>query len=422
MDDRPVLPALTPMTVDIEAVYQPIVALAGRAVVGYESLIRTATGAPFSTPPELLRAAEAQNVTVAFDWRCRLTALQGALGAGFPDGLALFVNTEPAALETPPPASALPVLADAARLAVTVEITERHLMRDPAALLRAVDHARYAGWRIAIDDVGADSSSLALLPLLRPDVIKLDMALVQGRSTYETAAIVAAVAAESERTGALVLAEGIETEEHASTASGMGATLGQGFLFGRPAPLPSFRDAVSSRSAVVADPAVTVRAPVAVSPYGVIHPLGPPRRADRALVDAMEENLLRSATASGPSTVVLMTTPSETTRAPVLEALLDQLAACTALTTVFVSGPLPEHRRYRAMSIDDREPMALERSTVVVSPLLTAALIALHRGRSADGTELYDYRLVSDRKVVLDAATVLLRRVPAAASSTHFSR
>ena len=55
-----------------------------------------------------------------------------------------------------------------------------------------------------------------------------------------------AVAAEAERSGALLLAEGIETEEHLARARAVGATLGQGWLFGRPGPLPPAcaRDAV----------------------------------------------------------------------------------------------------------------------------------------------------------------------------------
>ncbi len=40
--------------------------------------------------------------------------------------------------------------------------------------------------------------------------------------------------AQAERTGALILAEGIETEEHHRFAVELGATLGQGWLFGRP--------------------------------------------------------------------------------------------------------------------------------------------------------------------------------------------
>ncbi len=74
------------------------------------------------------------------------------------------------------------------------------------------------------------------MPLLRPDVIKLDLRLVQRQPDAEIAEIVNAVNTQAERTGAIVLAEGIETDEHLATARALGATLGQGWLFGRPGP------------------------------------------------------------------------------------------------------------------------------------------------------------------------------------------
>ena len=46
-----------------------------------------------------------------------------------------------------------------------------------------------------------------------------------------------AVRAEAERSGAVILAEGIETEAHLRRAEAIGARLGQGWLFGRPGPL-----------------------------------------------------------------------------------------------------------------------------------------------------------------------------------------
>jgi EAL domain-containing protein (putative c-di-GMP-specific phosphodiesterase class I) len=74
----------------------------------------------------------------------------------------------------------------------------------------------------------ADPASLALLPLLAPDLIKLDMALIRERPGQHAARVMSAVAAHAERTGAVVLAEGVETEQHRVTARALGATYGQG--------------------------------------------------------------------------------------------------------------------------------------------------------------------------------------------------
>ena len=91
---------------------------------------------------------------------------------------------------------------------------------------------------MALDDVGAEPASLAVMPFVRPDVIKLDLRLVQGRTTAEVARIVNAVRAQAELTGARILAEGIETRRHAEIARTLGATIAQGYLYGRPGVLP----------------------------------------------------------------------------------------------------------------------------------------------------------------------------------------
>ena len=77
------------------------------------------------------------------------------------------------------------------------------------------------------------------MPFVSPEVIKLDLRLVQENPSPAIAAIVHAVNAEAERSGALLLAEGIETLEQLEVARALGARYGQGWLFGRPGPLPS---------------------------------------------------------------------------------------------------------------------------------------------------------------------------------------
>ncbi len=90
------------------------------------------------------------------------------------------------------------------------------------------DWARAAGCGVALDDVGADPASLALMPFLRPNVVRLDLHLVQQRPDLAVAEIMTAVTAYAEQSSAHVLAEGIETAEHEQMARSLGATLGQG--------------------------------------------------------------------------------------------------------------------------------------------------------------------------------------------------
>ncbi len=96
--------------------------------------------------------------------------------------LTVFVNVEPGVLDAAPLDDLLAIAESApGELRVAMEITERALSVRPAYLLRTVERVRHLGWGVALDDVGADALSLAVMPLLRPEVVKLDLRLVQDR-------------------------------------------------------------------------------------------------------------------------------------------------------------------------------------------------------------------------------------------------
>ena len=236
----------------VRSLYQPIVEIDSGMTVAYEALARGPRGSLLEQPGDLFRVALRHGRSAELDWTCRAAALRGAREAGVEPPLTLFVNVEPSALASACPAQLRADVRPGGDLAVVVELTERALTARPAELLRVVGELRAAGWGIALDDVGADVRSLALMPLLRPEVIKLDLRLVPRQASDEIAEIVNAVNAESERTGALVLAEGVETEAHLATARAMGATLAQGWLFGRPAsscPAPAALRSAAARPA-----------------------------------------------------------------------------------------------------------------------------------------------------------------------------
>ncbi len=222
----------------VRSAYQPLVDLYSGEIVGFEALARGPEGSSLERPDRLFEAARATGLEGA---RVAVSACGsgGSSSSGLSEGQALFLNVEPGVPLADRPAflSALSEKA-LARFPIFVELTERDLADNPSELLAAVQRMRGQGARIALDDVGADPRSLALMPFLAPEVIKLDLRLVQENPSHQIAEIVHAVSAEAERTGALVLAEGIETEAHRQTALALGARYGQGWLFGRPAELP----------------------------------------------------------------------------------------------------------------------------------------------------------------------------------------
>src|SRR4051812_8029832 len=217
---------------NIEPVYQPIFDLRDGSVVGYEALARGRGGNGHASPEALFAAAREQGRVAELDRACREAALQGAVAAGLGAPFCLFINADAGALEDDVPGT------PREGFTLVMEVTERALTERPEPLLRALTELRRRGWGVALDDVGADSRSLALMPVLYPDVIKLDLRLLDDRKPEDIARIVTAVGAEAEQRLATVLAEGIDSEEHLATARAAGATLGQGYLLGEPCPLP----------------------------------------------------------------------------------------------------------------------------------------------------------------------------------------
>ncbi|HEY2479518.1 MAG TPA: EAL domain-containing protein [Solirubrobacterales bacterium] len=270
---------MTALATGIRSVYQPIVRLSDRHVIGYEALARGPLGSPLERPDALFATAARQGLSTALDWECWRAALRGALQGGMNPQRALFVNVEPSSATSWVPEIGDPLLEEALQsFPLIVELTERALPNHTTDLIPLAEDLRRRGARIALDDVGTDPRSLALMPFLRPDVIKLDLNLMHDSPTREIAEVVHAVNAEAERTGALILAEGIETEDHLRRALALGASYGQGWLFGRPAEMCADREPVGSTFPLRDDLGAP---PVERTPFEIVAAKRPTRRWPR---------------------------------------------------------------------------------------------------------------------------------------------
>lgn len=406
-----------PAFASIHSVFQPIVALVPGEVVGFEALARTSGDPGAPSPQALFTAARASGRLAELEWACRAAALEGALRAGVAPPLTVFVNVEP---EVPvdPPAELRATLARARRrLRVVAEITERALALRPAELLRTVRWIRRIGWGIALDDVGADPLSIALMPLLRPDVVKLDLGLVRRRPDLEVAEVVTAVSAYAQRTGATVLAEGIETEEHRQTALAMGASLGQGWLFGRPdalagPPRVPRRAAVPERRA----PAPPVDGGSVFDRLAVSQVVQRPRRP---LLQAISGHLERQAMACGPMTVLLACMEHARFFGPGISARYQQVAQRAALVAVLGEAmPVQPVLGVTGARLLADDPLRGEWAVVVVSPHFAAALVARDLGDAGPASRRrFDYVLTYDRELAVTAATALMGRVTGTSSA-----
>lgn len=117
---------------------------------------------------------------------------------------------------------------------IVIEIVESHVRRT-ASLIEFVDFYRSNGFLIALDDVGAGYSNFDRIVAIRPDILKVDRSILKGlEKDYYKQEVFKSLGNLARKTGALILAEGIETEEEALCAMDLNADLAQGYLFARP--------------------------------------------------------------------------------------------------------------------------------------------------------------------------------------------
>nr|MBA2637347.1 EAL domain-containing protein [Solirubrobacterales bacterium] len=377
-------------------------------------LARGPQGSSLERPNHLFAAARENGRLVELDWMCRVAAVTGALEAGFPKPLSLFVNIEPSTIGYPTPEWARGVLEQAAQqLNLVFELTERALTDRPGDVLAAVPRLRALGVAIAIDDVGADRRSLALMPFVEPEIIKLDLRLVQSNPSPEIASIVHAVNAAAERSGAVILAEGIENETQREIARALGARCAQGWLYGRPEPLPEPRSLVPLPRARVAAPR---RSPVggAPTPFQVVAAHQPARRGSKVLLLPISRHLEAQVAARSESGVLLASFQDAHHFTPHTRARyrrLGQSAAFVgALGVGLATNPEPG---VRGASLQDNEPLRGEWNVIVVDPHFAAAFVAQDLGDTEceDMERRFDFCLTYDRELVVQAAQALMHRV-----------
>ena len=123
---------------------------------------------------------------------------------------------------------------------VVFEIIESDHTPDANHLKSLIAYYRQAGFRVALDDLGAGYSSLNLIHQLRPDIMKLDMELIRGihQDSYK-ASITEKLLELAQKLGILTVAEGIETPEELRWVREHGVDFVQGYLIARPSSPPT---------------------------------------------------------------------------------------------------------------------------------------------------------------------------------------
>ncbi|TEB10538.1 EAL domain-containing protein [Pelotomaculum propionicicum] len=221
--------------------FQPVVSVKKKTVVGFEALCR---GIDVETngiipPNTLFHLAKDREMTLEFDRLCRKKALESYSRIYNKDNEAiLFLNLDTSIIDRGVVGSGhLLNTVHSYRIDpgnVVIEIIESKTT-DILALNRFIETHKNYGFLIALDDVGAGHSNLDRIPLVKPDVLKIDRSLINNIDRmYYKQEVFKSLVNLSKKIGALVVAEGVEREEEAMLALDLGADMLQGYYFSKP--------------------------------------------------------------------------------------------------------------------------------------------------------------------------------------------
>lgn len=213
-------------------VFQPIVNLEERRVIGYEALTRFSLE-PRRTPDLWFDEAGHVGLQDELEATVITKALEGL--ERFPADAYMSINASP---DTILSGTLAKLLHDQPLERLMLEVTEHVSVDDYAKIGEHLAPLRHRGLRLAVDDAGAGYASFRHILKLGPDLIKLDSSLIRRIDCERSnRALAAALIRFAEETGSKIVAEGVETEEELAVLRELKGNNAQGYLLGRPVPL-----------------------------------------------------------------------------------------------------------------------------------------------------------------------------------------
>jgi diguanylate cyclase (GGDEF)-like protein/PAS domain S-box-containing protein len=223
--------------------YQPIVDLQTGAHIGSEALVRILDSREkLVSPDDFVPVAEESGLIIPLGLEvlrqaCEHHATSRRCGSAV---ARISVNLSAKQLRTSGLVQDVSgALADAGLTGsdLCLELTESALIEADDLTRRAVQQLTDCGIAIALDDFGTGMSSLVHLREFPIRELKIDRSFVAGLGeNARDTEVVKAVISLGRALGLDTVAEGVETERQATILAELGCALGQGYLYGRPAP------------------------------------------------------------------------------------------------------------------------------------------------------------------------------------------
>lgn len=223
--------------------YQSIVRIGDAAVVGHEALLRWRHDKHgLLAPGAFLDVGEDSGLIEQVDWLMYARVIADMARTDMPGYVA--INVSPRHFRSPDFAYRLIDLLEEAEVSpsrLRIEITEVALLDDAPRISETLDMLRERGVLAQLDDFGTGFSALSYLHRFPIAALKVDRSFVadlDGEARTESVAVIRAITALAGSLGIELIAEGVETESQRERLIELGCVYAQGFLFGRPEPLP----------------------------------------------------------------------------------------------------------------------------------------------------------------------------------------
>lgn len=222
--------------------FQPVVSLKTGQIFAYEALVRGIRddADSFIAPDELFSRAERETVSLEFDRLCRKKALENFQGFHHTSAALMFMNINTSVIDSSenekPHISTISQQMGFDPRHIGLEVIESRAASSDG-LVEFASHYRDTGFLIIIDDFGCEHSNLDRLIQIHPDIIKVDRSIVSGiESDPYRQSILKSIHSLAEMTGALCLAEGVETVDEICACHRLGVDLYQGYIIAMPSP------------------------------------------------------------------------------------------------------------------------------------------------------------------------------------------
>lgn len=221
--------------------FQPIISIRCSRVIGVEALMRAYDeNGEFFSPVFVFAQAKKENIAFEFDKLVRQKALEAfAPLYQVNKELLLFLNFESYLLDSKIDFEAFEFSITAKNLGIppsriVLEIKENQI-NDTANLKRFSEYFKERGFLIALDDFGAGNANFDRIATVRPTIVKIDRSIVFNvHQNFINKEILKSIANMCFNIGALVLAEGVESEEEILRSLKLDIDLFQGFWFAKP--------------------------------------------------------------------------------------------------------------------------------------------------------------------------------------------